>query len=101
MRPRRNPTLRPAGLSFTVDDPSGRSHYPRAFAHSYQQCYELIYDGPTQFAFAGPLRLPTRAAESLLLSRSRLSWASHLAAGHVSDTLVKRGSDTFERRARQ
>ena len=29
--------------------------------------------------------------ESLLLSQSHPTWASHLAAGHVSDTLVKRG----------
>ena len=66
-RPRRILLIRPAGLLFTVDDPMRRSHHPRAFAHSYQQRYELIYDGPMQFAFASPLRLPTPGAESLLL----------------------------------
>jgi hypothetical protein len=86
---------------FTVDDPIGRSHHPRAFARSYQQRYEVIYDGPMQFAFASPLRLPTRVAESLLFGRSVLSWASHLAAGHVSDTLVKRGSGMVVGHARQ
>src|SRR5262245_47668986 len=36
-----------------------RSHRPRACAPSYQQCYESTIDGPMQFAFANPLRLPT------------------------------------------
>ncbi len=66
-RPRRILLRRPAGLLFTVDDPNGRSHHPRACAPSYQQRYELIFDDPTQFAFADPLRLPTLGAESLLL----------------------------------
>jgi len=71
-RPRRILLRRPAGLSFTVDDPRGRSHHPRACAPSYQQRYEDIHDGPTQFAFADPLRLPTPDAESLLLGSSSL-----------------------------
>ena len=100
-RPRRTLLRRPAGLLFTVADPVRRSHHPRAFAHSYQQCYEFICDDPMQFAFAGPLRLPTRVAESLLLGQSRFSWASHLAAGHVPDTLVTRGSDMVGSHARQ
>ena len=37
--------------------------------------------------------LPTPGVESLLLDSSGFSRASHLAAGHVSDTPVKRGSD--------
>ena len=101
IQPRRTLLRRPAGLLFTVDNPIGRSHHPRACAPSCQQRYEVIIDGPTQFAFAGPLRLPTRVAESLLLGRSRLSWASHLSAGHLPDTLVKRGSGTARNRARQ
>ena len=59
IRPRRILLRRPAGLSFTVDDPMRRSHHPRACAPPRQQCCEVIYDGPMQFAFAGPLHLPT------------------------------------------
>lgn len=66
-RPRRTLLKRPAGLLFTVDDPNGRSHHPRACAPSCQQRYEVTIDDPTQFAFADPLRLPTPGAESLLL----------------------------------
>ncbi len=68
-RPRRILLERPAGLSFTVDDPHGRSHHPRAYAPSRQQCYEDTFDGPMQFAFADPLCLPTSADESLLLAK--------------------------------
>jgi hypothetical protein len=57
---------RPAGLSIIVDDPVRRSHHPRAFAPSCQQCYEVIIDGPMQFAFANPLDLPTLGVKSLL-----------------------------------
>ena len=57
---------------FTADDPIGRSHHPRACAPSCQQRYEVIIDGPTQFAFADPLRLPTPGIESLLLDIPRL-----------------------------
>jgi hypothetical protein len=57
---------RPTGLSFTVDNPMRRFHHPRARTPSRQQRCEVISDGPTQFAFADPLRLPTPAAESLL-----------------------------------
>ncbi len=71
-RPRRILLQRPAGLSFTVDDPYGRSHHPRADAPSYQQRYEVTIDDPTQFAFADPLRLPTLGAESLLLGNPSL-----------------------------
>ena len=71
-RPRRILLRRPAGLLFTVDDPMGRSHHPRAYAPSYQQRYEVKIDGPMQFAFADPLRLPTPDAESLLLGSSSL-----------------------------
>ena len=39
----------------------------RACAPSCQQRYEVTPDGPMQFAFADPLRLPTPGAESLLL----------------------------------
>ena len=67
IRSRRILLLRPAGLSFTVDDPMRRSHHPRADAPSYQQCYEVIIDGPTQFACADPLHLPTPVIKSLLL----------------------------------
>src|SRR5271170_1837451 len=49
----------------------------------------------TRFAFR---RL---AAESLLLAGQIFPWASHLAAGHVSDTPVKRGSDAVGGRTRQ
>ena len=49
----------------------------------------------TRFAFR---RL---AAESLLLAGQIFPWASHLAAGHVSDTPVKRGSDAVVGRVRQ
>ena len=41
--------------------------------------------------------LPDRCYPAIPVS----SWASHLAAGHLSDTLVKRGSDTVESRTRQ
>jgi hypothetical protein len=58
-RQRRVLLKRPAGFLITVDNPRGRSHHPRASAPSYQQCYEVIIDGPMQFAFANPLRLPT------------------------------------------
>lgn len=92
-RPRRILFRRPAGLSFTVDDPNGRSHHPRAYAPSYQQYYEDTFDGPMQFAFADPLGLPTPVAESLLLAKPVFSRASYFAAGHASDTPVKRGSD--------
>ena len=71
-RPRRTLLRRPAGLLFTVDDPHGRSHHPRACAPSCQQRYEVTTDGPTQFAYADPLRLPTPGAESLLLGQSGL-----------------------------
>ena len=101
-RRRRILLRRPAGLLFTVDDPMRRSHHPRACAPSRQQCYEVIIDGPMQFAFADPLRLPTLGIESLLLDAfRRLSWASHLAAGHVSDTPVTGGSDAVVGRVRQ
>jgi hypothetical protein len=72
-RPRRILLRRPAGLSFTVDDPKGRSHHPRACAPSCQQRYEVIIDGPTQFAFADPLRLPSPVAEPLLHGSAGLS----------------------------
>jgi len=71
-RPRRILLQRPAGLLFTVDDPRGRPHHPRACAPSYQQCYEVKVDGPMQFAFADPLGLPTLFAESLLLAKLSL-----------------------------
>ena len=100
-RTRRILLLRPAGLLVTMDDPMRRSHHPRAFAPSCQQCYEVTIDGPMQFAFANPLALPTRRIESLLFDPLRFSWASHLAAGHVSDTLVKRGSGKVGSQARQ
>ena len=100
-RPRRILLIRPAGLPFTVDDPMGRSHHPRACAPSCQQCYEVIFDGPTQFAFADPLGLPTPVAGSLLLAKPVFSRASHFAAGRVSDTLVKRGSDKVGNQIRQ
>ncbi len=72
MQPRRILLQRPAGLLFTVDDPVRRSHHPRACAPSCQQRYEVTIDGPMQFAFADPLRLPTPAVESLLLGASGL-----------------------------
>lgn len=100
-RPRRTLLRRPAGLLFTVDDPMRRSHHPRACAPSCQQRYEVIIDGPMQFAFADPLRLPTQTIDSLFIDQFRLSWASHLSAGHVSDTLVKRGSVMVESHVRQ
>jgi hypothetical protein len=58
-RQRRVLLLRPAGFMIAVDDPRGRSHRPRAYAPSCQQRYEVIFDGPIQFAFANPLCLPT------------------------------------------
>jgi hypothetical protein len=91
MRPRRVLLKRPAGLSITVDDPDGRSHHPRAFAPSCQQRYEGIIDGPMQFAFANPLRLPGQDIVALFIDAMALTWASYLAAGHVSDTPVTRG----------
>ena len=100
-RPRRTLLLRPAGLMITVDNPMRRSHHPRACAPSCQQRYEVIIDGPTQFAFADPLRLPTPGVESLLLGDSSFPWASHLSAGHVSDILVKRSSGAVGGRVRQ
>jgi len=51
-----------------------------------------------QFAFADPLRLPTRRIQALFLDRFRLSRASHLAAGRVSDTPVTEGSSRPGRR---
>ena len=70
--------------------PKRRSHHPRACAPSRQQRYEVKIDGPMQFAFANPLRLPTSVGQSLLLAAPVFSWASHLAAGRVSDIPVKR-----------
>ena len=89
-RRRRVLLKRPAGLLITVDDPMRRSHHPRACAPSCQQRYEVIIDGPMQFAFADPLRLPTSGHRrvTVIVDAQTLSWASHLAAGHVSDTPV-------------
>jgi hypothetical protein len=101
VRRRRTLLRRPAGFSFIVDDPKGRSHHPRAYTPPRQQCCGVKIDGPMQFAFAGPLRLPTPVVESLLLGDSGCSRASHLAAGRVSDTLMKRGSAATRRRSRQ
>jgi hypothetical protein len=67
LRQRRVLLKRPAGLSITVDDPTGRSHHPRAFAPSCQQRYEGIVDGPMQFAFANPLRLPSQDIVALFV----------------------------------
>jgi hypothetical protein len=58
-RGRRTLLQRPARLLFTVDDLMRRSHHPRACAPPPSQYCEVIYDGPMQFAFAGPLHLPT------------------------------------------
>lgn len=58
-RRRRVLLIRPAGFMIAVDNPMRRSHRPRAFAPSCQQRYEVTIDGPMQFAFANPLRLPT------------------------------------------
>ena len=58
-RPRRVLLIRPAGFMIAVDDPRRRSHHPRAYAPSHQQCCEVTIDGPMQFAFANPLGLPT------------------------------------------
>ncbi len=101
MRPRRVLLQRPAGLSITVDDPSGRSHHPRAFAPSCQQRYEGIIDGPMQFAFANRLRLPGQDIVALFIDAVALTWASYLAAGHVSDTAVTRGPGADLGRTRQ
>jgi len=54
-----------------------------------------------QFAFANPLRLPTPVVESLLFGETVFAWASYLAAGHVSDTLVTRGSHVVVGHMRQ
>src|SRR5260370_2337031 len=90
MRPRRVLLQRPAGLSITVDDPSGRSHHPRAFAPSCQQRYEGIIDGPMQFAFANRLRLPGQDMAALFIDAVALTWASYLPPVHVSETAVTR-----------
>ena len=58
-RQRRVLLRRPAGVVIAVDNPMRRSHRPRACAPPYQQRYEVIIDGPMQFAFADPLCLPT------------------------------------------
>ena len=71
MRRRRILLRRPAGLSFTVDDPTRRSHHPRAYAPSCQQRYEVKIDGPMQFAFANPLRLPTSGHRITAIRRAR------------------------------
>ena len=92
-QPRRILLQRPAGLLFTMDSPNGRPHHPRAFAPSYQQCYEATSDDPTQFAFADPLRLPTLNVVSLLLDHSSFVAGFLLLTGRVPDTPVKRGSD--------
>jgi hypothetical protein len=84
-----------------VDNPKGRSHRPRAFAPSCQQRYEVTLDGPMQFAFANPLRLPTLSINALFVDVSVFSWASHLAAGHVSDTPATGGSGAVVGRVRQ
>ena len=97
-----DPAPKTGGIVVTVDDPMRRSHHPRAFAPSRQQCCEVIIDGPMQFAFADPLRLPTLERSNHCYSTVQtLPWASHLAAGHVSDTPVKRGSDAAESHVRQ
>ena len=72
MRSRRILLQRPAGLLFTVDNPMRRFHHPRACAPSCQQHDEVKIDGPTQFACADPLHLPTPVSESLLLGASSL-----------------------------
>ena len=94
-RPRRTLLKRPAGLLFTVDDPIGRSHHPRACAPSCQQCYEVIIDGPMQFAFADPLRLPTLVVVSLLLDESSLIAGfppcGRPRVGHSGEERVGRG----------
>lgn len=71
-RRRRVLLRRPAGLSITVDNPMRRSHHPRAFAPSWQQCYEVTIDGPMQFAFANPLRLPASGRRVTVTRRCRL-----------------------------
>jgi hypothetical protein len=81
MRRRRILLRRPAGLSFTVDDPMRRSHRPRAYAPSRQQCCEVNNDDPMQFAFADPLRLPTPIAKPLLLGRLGLFAGFPLRSG--------------------
>ena len=62
--------IRPTGLSFTVDDPTRRSHHPRAFAPRVNNATRLQLTVPTRFAFADPLDLPTRRIESLLVDHS-------------------------------
>ena len=64
-----DPAHKTGGIVVHRGRPYGRSHHPRACAPSYQQCYEVKFDGPTQFAFADPLRLPTPVVESLLLAK--------------------------------
>jgi len=59
MRRRRVLLQRPAGFMIAVDNPNGRSHRPQLFSSSRQQRCEVNIDGPMQFAFANPLRLPT------------------------------------------
>lgn len=58
-RQRRVLLRRPAGFVIAVDSPMRRLHRPRPFGPSCQQRYEVTIDGPMQFAFANPLRLPT------------------------------------------
>jgi hypothetical protein len=92
-RRRRVLLKRPAGLMIAVDDPVGRSHRPRARAPSRQQRCEVQFDGPIQFAFAHPLPPPIPEPRRAVRRGSGFSWASHLAAGHVSDTPATGGSD--------
>ena len=75
--------------------PLQRSHHPRACAPSCQQCYEAKFDGPTQFAFADPLGLPTPVAESLLLAKLGLfagfPLCSRPRVGHSGEEKFGRG----------
>ena len=88
-----DPAPKTGGIVVHRGRPYGKVPPPASFAPPPTQCCEVIYDGPMQFAFAGPLHLPTLKWPSHCYSADlKPTWASHLAAGHVSDTLVKRGS---------
>jgi hypothetical protein len=102
LRQRRVLLKRPAGLSITVDNPMGRSHHPRAFTPSFQQRYEgnkLTIPCSSLSLTRSPFRRQDTAA--LFVDVAGLTWASYLAAGHVSDTLVTRGPSAVLGRARQ
>jgi hypothetical protein len=66
-----------------------------------QQRYGVTIDGPMQFAFADPLVLPASGTTYCSSQNRFFSWASHLAAGHVSDTPATGGSGAVVGRVRQ